>query len=845
MNFRTSHLIALLASSLVIFSSTSGVLSAAEPLKITGPDGQSRQTLSQYGPTTPSDTFWSIAQKTRPDNSVTIYQVMAAIYDANPHAFSRDNYNSLEKGMILLIPSKEVMAAIPKSLAKKQAELSDKGWKQASNTVAKTSPKPPAAQVDVPAMKATVESQKQIEELTAKLEAQQNRNLALTDELARAQDKLNLGLSDVDMFQSKIDELNQRIEELEQALLEQKEQNTALTQRAEQLGQQLATAKQPIVQQSTDFWRSLLDNPLYLALLVAVPGLLILFLFWLFIRGRNNQPEATIAPETTPEVTAPSAPDDLAVAADRNDESMAVHLDTDDEADSLEPIVPVMDTELDTANLDDDMLPAQLEPELSETYEAIKSAEEEEGQSLDDLWAEAMGEQDEYETPSDPEDNDLDSLLAELDNTNSDESLSESLDVSDDTEEASAQLEPLTATDNELDDLLADFEPTPETATETESQTEDLDALLTDFDLPETASEPELKDDSQDVEIQDVDTQYSETQDDNDDIAAQIAAELASEEDDVDDEDLDALLASFDSATASVEQVEQEQEAEPEQESEPKQELDDLDSLLAANEVEVESEVVEEQLAEEDSEQTLGAQETAADKAPLEFESFAIDDKHDTDPVEVKLEGSSEDVALDALLADLESVEPKESDKKESGFFDDLKGSKRSQESGLDWESLGITPEGSDPVVVDDADEAAIDLSDDSELSVDEALAALDKTANTKPRASVAEHDLTAFQQDNGFIDIDKLLNEADEEQTDVDQYKEIDVDMGELNDLMSNTSMVDVDDEENAVNAKLDLARAYIEIDDIDSATALLKEVEMDGNDRQQEEALGLLKKL
>jgi len=61
----------------------------------------------------------------------------------------------------------------------------------------------------------------------------------------------------------------------------------------------------------------------------------------------------------------------------------------------------------------------------------------------------------------------------------------------------------------------------------------------------------------------------------------------------------------------------------------------------------------------------------------------------------------------------------------------------------------------------------------------------------------------------------------------------------------MVNTSMVDVDDAENSINAKLDLARAYIEIDDNDSARALLKEVKLDGNDRQQEEAARLIKEL
>ncbi|QXP34955.1 hypothetical protein KE623_04815 [Shewanella algae] len=128
MNFRTSYLVGLMAAFFALNQGTLIEPAHAEGLKITGPDGQVRQQVRQYGPTTPSDTFWSIAQKVRPDSSVSIYQVMAAIFEANPHAFTSNNYNSLERGMILLIPSKEVMQAIPQSMARARAEQDDKSW---------------------------------------------------------------------------------------------------------------------------------------------------------------------------------------------------------------------------------------------------------------------------------------------------------------------------------------------------------------------------------------------------------------------------------------------------------------------------------------------------------------------------------------------------------------------------------------------------------------------------------------------------------------------------------------------------------------------------------------------
>ena len=86
----------------------------------------SATSVSQYGPTTSVDTFWRISQKVRPNNSISIYQVMAAIFDANPHAFSGNNYNGLERGMMLTIPSADVMKQISRADAQIRAENNDK-----------------------------------------------------------------------------------------------------------------------------------------------------------------------------------------------------------------------------------------------------------------------------------------------------------------------------------------------------------------------------------------------------------------------------------------------------------------------------------------------------------------------------------------------------------------------------------------------------------------------------------------------------------------------------------------------------------------------------------------------
>ncbi|MGS0725293.1 FimV/HubP family polar landmark protein, partial [Shewanella sp. 0m-11] len=149
MNFRTSHLVGLIATGIVAIAAPSINSVAAEPLKITGPDGQVKQSIRQYGPTTSQDTFWSIAQAVKPDNSVTVYQVMSALYDANPHAFSSKNYNSLERGMILLVPNKAVIQQTSQADAKARAERNDRKWSP-SGAKPSIAPKTVAAKIESP-----------------------------------------------------------------------------------------------------------------------------------------------------------------------------------------------------------------------------------------------------------------------------------------------------------------------------------------------------------------------------------------------------------------------------------------------------------------------------------------------------------------------------------------------------------------------------------------------------------------------------------------------------------------------------------------------------------------------
>ena len=961
MNFRTSHFAGIFAAVLTVFAVAPSInLATAEPLKITGPEGQTKTVKRQYGPTTSSDTFWSIAQAVKPDNSVTVYQVMSALYDANPHAFSGRNYNSLERGMILLVPSKEVMLQVSKVNAKKRAENNDRGWnnssaaskptKAAANTVVKAVTDPVAKPLVKPDNSAI-----EIKALTEKLEQAEALNLSLTDELARASDEITIGSTDTESFQEEVAELQAENALLKQALQDRVVENEALKNDVAAKQKVIEQLSQPKEEPTSTIWRSLMDNPLLLILGAVVPALLALGLFWLFIRRRNEN-EAAAEPNGDKQANSTqvdAVDDDKATAAENVDEddiSLAVHLDTDQD-DNAASINVINALEVDDVDL------------------VVEEAADE-GQSLDDLWAEAMGEQD-GETDSidnsaalaaNAEDDDLDALLTGFDEEPKAAKASEEDDLDallsgfDETPETANAPE-----EDDLDALLSGFDETPDTANAPEE--DDLDAMLSGFDeTPDTANAP--KEDDLDALLSGFDeTAETANASEQDDLDALLSgfdetAETANptEQDDLDalidannsvseavvtdGDELDSLLAEFDiqadetelkADDSDIDALSDEVAAELElpleiaaeldlnvedissDEAELDQELDTLladleapvdenaakfpqesialiDDIAAELETELPKEAVEEGeldslLAEfnlsdtpadevlselNDSEKASSETQEATDSDfSLDFDlsdteitsdEISEDDSIELDPVAESVDADTKRADDNMLEFSSEPTEPIVKADKDSGFFDDLKGSKKPEPTALDWDAepaeLTHATLSDDELLSElaanggasvDADEDldAFIIEDDSKLTVDQALAALDAKQGNEQAPAIPEHDLTSFQQDNGFIDIDRLLNEADEETVETDLYQELDVDMGELDSLMGNTSMVDVDDAENSINAKLDLARAYIEIDDNDSARALLKEVELDGNERQQAEASGLIKEL
>lgn len=75
----------------------------------------------------PGDTAWSLADAMRPDQSISVPQMMIAMLRANPESFINENVNGLKRGYILRLPDYDQIAAISdedaRAMVREQAAL--------------------------------------------------------------------------------------------------------------------------------------------------------------------------------------------------------------------------------------------------------------------------------------------------------------------------------------------------------------------------------------------------------------------------------------------------------------------------------------------------------------------------------------------------------------------------------------------------------------------------------------------------------------------------------------------------------------------------------------------------
>ena len=93
------------------------------------------------------------------------------------------------------------------------------------------------------------------------------------------------------------------------------------------------------------------------------------------------------------------------------------------------------------------------------------------------------------------------------------------------------------------------------------------------------------------------------------------------------------------------------------------------------------------------------------------------------------------------------------------------------------------------------------------------------------------------------FLDVEALMDDGDDaDAIDPDsQALDLDVSLSDFTGVSDEDTVIDID-KDAGQNANLDLARAYIEMDDVDAAKELLEEVMKEGSEEQKQEAAAII---
>ncbi|MFK7816978.1 MAG: FimV/HubP family polar landmark protein [Gammaproteobacteria bacterium] len=203
------------------------------------------------------DTLFKIAKDAKSSNAVSINQMMIAIQQANPDAFSRNNVNLLKKGAVLRIPDAQEAQSASSAEARKMISQQNALWREYRGNVSQVAAKNIDAPELVDEKSEVVNEAKQALKETAKKadavkqdlnilaaedgkQSDSNMQIAGGEEIKKLQNEVTLTKELAESKGKEAEELKSRVEALE-SMLEKKEkilniQNQQLKDLQEQLG---------------------------------------------------------------------------------------------------------------------------------------------------------------------------------------------------------------------------------------------------------------------------------------------------------------------------------------------------------------------------------------------------------------------------------------------------------------------------------------------------------------------------------------------------------------------------------------------------------------------------------
>ncbi len=160
-----------------------------------------------------NDTLWRIADRYRPDDSVSVNQMMMAIYEANPNAFMGQNINLVRAGSILRIPDRAAVTALSSTQANAEVARQYEEWRSGG---AYSAPSEPVARLELRPPSEAGSPGVGGQPVTGDAELTQE-NLELRDELEGVREELEESQRLLQLRDEEMAQLQQRLQAIEEA----------------------------------------------------------------------------------------------------------------------------------------------------------------------------------------------------------------------------------------------------------------------------------------------------------------------------------------------------------------------------------------------------------------------------------------------------------------------------------------------------------------------------------------------------------------------------------------------------------------------------------------------------
>ena len=224
-----------------------------------------------YGPVKNGETMWTIAEEVKAGSSMAVAQVMMAIFKQNPDAFMENNINLIRAGQTLQIPSEGEITSTSRSVAEQELRVQMEEWQQYRDNLSSTSRVAEAEITDAsPEMSSAAEKDTESTTSSTDTEDAGTASTAEMDSSSSEQDVLEIVRAKIDStdssgsgasvaelaeYESAIKAYKENVGMLEESLASSELEKQDLSERIALLEQQIDKANKLIDMQNADLAR--------------------------------------------------------------------------------------------------------------------------------------------------------------------------------------------------------------------------------------------------------------------------------------------------------------------------------------------------------------------------------------------------------------------------------------------------------------------------------------------------------------------------------------------------------------------------------------------------------------